>query len=122
MHRILTARRHELARASPMSTYRTIVPLMRASSRAYARATVAAMEAMRPGFVAKALPATFASPEADIEVTSSASQFEVAAGLGREGTPEVGLVRDSGEQAKPYAPDGTFEGAHRMDAADCPSI
>ena len=68
MHRILTARRHELARASPMSTYRTIVPLMRASSRAYARATVAAMEAMRPGFVAKALPATFASPEADIEV------------------------------------------------------
>ena len=56
--------------------------------------------------------------EADIEVTSSVSQFEVAAGLGREGALEVGLVRDSGEQAKPYAPDGTFQGAHRMDATD----
>ena len=54
-------------------------------------------------------------------MTSSAFQFQVAAGI-REGTPEVGLVRDSGEQAKPYAPDGTFQGAHRMDAADwCPA-
>jgi methanogenic corrinoid protein MtbC1 len=68
MHRILRAGRREQARALPMSTHSTIVPLLRASSRAYARATVAAMEAMRPGFVAKALPATFASPEADIEV------------------------------------------------------
>ncbi len=45
-----------------------IIPLLRTSSRAYARATVAAMDALRPGFVARALPATFASPEADVEV------------------------------------------------------
>ena len=56
--------------------------------------------------------------EADTEVTSSASQFEAAAGLESDVTPDDGLVRDFGEQTLPYVPDGIFQGAHGMDAED----
>ncbi|MEQ1633725.1 MAG: cobalamin-dependent protein [Planctomycetota bacterium] len=45
-----------------------IVELLRRSSRALARATVVELEGMRPGFVQRALPPTFASPEADLDV------------------------------------------------------
>lgn len=51
-----------------MPKLRAIADLLRRSSRALARATVAAMEAARPGFVGAALPPSFASPEADVEV------------------------------------------------------
>jgi hypothetical protein len=68
MQRIPRTLRRERAPVVPMTTQNPLIPLLRTSSRAYARATVAAMEALRPGIVARALPATFASPEADVEV------------------------------------------------------
>ena len=56
--------------------------------------------------------------EADTELTSSASQFETAAGL----ESDVTLARDFGEQTLPYVPDGILQGAHGMEAEDwCPA-
>ena len=47
--------------------------------------------------------------EADVEVTSSAFQFETAAGLESDVAPDAGPVRDFGEQTLPYAFDGILK-------------
>ena len=50
-------------------------------------------------------------------MTSSETEADGVAARTRSG-----LVKDSGEEAKPHALDSTFQGAHRMDAADwCPA-
>ena len=51
-----------------MANPRSVADMLRRSARALARATVVAMEVQRPGFVMTALPESFASPDADIEV------------------------------------------------------
>jgi MerR family transcriptional regulator, light-induced transcriptional regulator len=66
--RIPKRRSREMRPLPVTTTLSPAVPLLRASARAYARATVSALESIRPGFVGRALPSTFASPEADIEV------------------------------------------------------